>query len=78
MIKVPEQARPDGTFPTVAFPNPEETGALDLAIDLARAVDADLIVANDPDADRLASAVPMAGEWRLSTGTSSEASSATS
>lgn len=55
---VPSQADPDATFPTVAFPNPEEPGAIDAALDLARAVDADLVVANDPDADRCALAVP--------------------
>ncbi|WP_125098302.1 phospho-sugar mutase [Leucobacter chromiireducens] len=55
---VPEQDRPDGAFPTVAFPNPEEPGALDLAFRVARAVDAELIVAHDPDADRLAIALP--------------------
>ena len=54
---VPEQTRPDPTFPTVRFPNPEEHGALDLAILHARRTDADLILANDPDADRLAVAV---------------------
>jgi phosphomannomutase len=55
---VPEQAEPDGTFPTVKFPNPEEKGALDLAFALARAKQADLVVASDPDADRLAIAIP--------------------
>lgn len=53
-----EQDRPDGSFPTVAFPNPEEPGALDLAFRLARKVSADLVVAHDPDADRLAIALP--------------------
>ncbi|HEX6271537.1 MAG TPA: phospho-sugar mutase [Polyangiaceae bacterium] len=61
---VPEQAQPDGAFPTVRFPNPEEPGTLDLALALARDVDADLVLANDPDADRLAAAVPTAsGRW---------------
>lgn len=53
-----EQDRPDGSFPTVAFPNPEEPGALDLSFRLARKVSADLVVAHDPDADRLAIALP--------------------
>jgi phosphomannomutase len=66
---VPEQAEPDGTFPTVSFPNPEEPGALDLALALARQRDAALVLANDPDADRLAAAVRIApGRYRQLTG----------
>ena len=55
---VAAQAKPDAAFPTVAFPNPEEKGALDLSFELARKTTADLIIANDPDADRLAVALP--------------------
>jgi phosphomannomutase len=54
---VPEQQKPDGAFPTVAFPNPEEPGSMDRAMALARSTGADLVMANDPDADRLAVAV---------------------
>lgn len=52
------QAEPDPDFPTVAFPNPEEEGALDLALETARQVAADVVIANDPDGDRLAVALP--------------------
>ncbi|MFF1482767.1 phospho-sugar mutase [Streptomyces sp. NPDC058301] len=65
---VAEQADPDPAFPTVAFPNPEEPGAMDLAFEAARAVVPDIVIANDPDADRCAVAVPDAsveGGWRM-------------
>ncbi|MEL0606794.1 phospho-sugar mutase [Vibrio echinoideorum] len=57
VFSVPEQRDPDGRFPTVNFPNPEEKGAMDLVVNLAKSVDADIACANDPDADRFAVAV---------------------
>jgi phosphomannomutase len=65
---VTQQLEPDGTFPTVAFPNPEEPGALDLAFALARETDAELVLANDPDADRLAVGLPTPDGWRRLSG----------
>jgi phosphomannomutase len=68
-VVVASQAEPDPLFPTVAFPNPEEPGAIDAALDLARDRGADLVIANDPDADRCAVALPdAAGRWRMLTG----------
>ena len=61
----PAQSEPDPDFPTVEFPNPEEPGAMDLSMDLAAEVDADIIVANDPDADRCAVGVPGPHGWRM-------------
>ncbi|MDX3387759.1 phospho-sugar mutase [Streptomyces niveiscabiei] len=64
-VLVPEQADPDPDFPTVAFPNPEEPGAMDLAFAKARETLPDLIIANDPDADRCAAAVRDGEDWRM-------------
>ena len=67
VIPVAAQAQPDPDFPTVAFPNPEEPGALDLAVEAAVEHDADIVIANDPDADRVAVAAkdPVDGQWRM-------------
>jgi len=62
---VSRQEEPDGAFPTVSFPNPEEPGAMDLALALARERGADIAIANDPDADRCAVAVPGPKGWRM-------------
>jgi phosphomannomutase len=70
-VEVAEQQHPDPAFPTVAFPNPEEPGAMDLAFAAAREADAELVIANDPDADRLAVAIPddsAEAGWRRLTG----------
>ncbi len=65
-ILVTEQSEPNPDFPTVAFPNPEEPGAIDLAIKLAKEENADLVIANDPDADRCAvAAKDSSGNWRM-------------
>ncbi|MAR49274.1 MAG: phosphomannomutase [Acidimicrobiaceae bacterium] len=62
-ILVESQAEPDPDFPTVSFPNPEEEGALDFAVELAVEKNADLVIANDPDADRMAVVVRHGDEW---------------
>ncbi len=70
-VVVDEQLTPDATFRTVSFPNPEEPGAMDLSFATARRAKADFILANDPDADRLALAIPdesVPGGWRRLTG----------
>ncbi len=64
-LPVASQAEPDPMFPTVSFPNPEEPGAMDAALELAEQTSPDLVIANDPDADRCAVAVPAPGGWRM-------------
>ncbi|MFM2607989.1 phospho-sugar mutase [Vibrio chagasii] len=69
VFSVAEQREPDGHFPTVNFPNPEEKGAMDLVVNLAKSVDADIACANDPDADRFAVAVRTDdGSYKMLTG----------
>ena len=65
---VPEQANPDGNFPTCKYPNPEFREALQLALNLAEKVKPNLVVATDPDADRMGTAIPHNGEYKLLTG----------
>lgn len=65
---VPEQARPDGNFPTCAYPNPEKADALKLAIELAERENSDIVIGTDPDADRLGAAVKTKDGYRLITG----------
>ena len=65
---VREQAEPDADFPTVAFPNPEEAGAMDLALALAAQSSADIVIAHDPDADRCAVAISQSGRWHMLSG----------
>jgi len=65
---VPEQQNPDGNFPTVTFPNPEEASAMKLALELGKMKKADLIMGTDPDADRIGVAAPEGGNFRLITG----------
>ncbi len=68
VVTVPEQREPDGNFPTVEYPNPEEASAMKMALDLARREKADLVMGTDPDADRLGIAVPDGTDYRLITG----------
>ncbi len=65
---VPEQARPDGNFPTCAYPNPEKAEALSLAVELAKTKDCDIVIGTDPDADRIGAAVKTNDGYRLITG----------
>ena len=65
---VETQAEPDGTFPTVAFPNPEEPGAMDRVLELGETIGADLVIANDPDGDRVAAAALSGGAFEVLSG----------
>lgn len=67
-IDVAEQTNPDPNFPTVSFPNPEEKGAMDLLLNLAKTKNVDIAIANDPDADRCALAVKDKGNWKVLNG----------
>ncbi|MGL1891760.1 MAG: phospho-sugar mutase [Spirochaetaceae bacterium] len=68
LITVPEQREPDGNFPTVPFPNPEEASAMALSLDLAKKEKADLVIGTDPDADRIGIAVPDGDDYLLING----------
>jgi len=68
IFEVRKQQQPDPNFPTVKFPNPEEAGAMDLVLELATVNQVDVVIANDPDADRTAVAVPTKSGWRVLTG----------
>ncbi|MDG1845241.1 MAG: phospho-sugar mutase [Acidimicrobiales bacterium] len=69
VVVVPSQAQPDSDFPTTPFPNPEEKGSMDEVLEVANAIEADLVLANDPDGDRLAVGISTsAGNWRILTG----------
>ena len=68
IFEVDKQQLPDPNFPTVKFPNPEEDGAMELVLEVASANQVDVVIANDPDADRTAVAVPTKSGWRVLTG----------
>ena len=68
VLILPEQERPDGNFPTCPYPNPEFKEALQLALDMAKEVKPDLVLATDPDSDRVGIAVKDGDDYRLMTG----------